>query len=232
MRLLFALFDRLAVTLFDGRARRIRGLVATVYVMLALLALMQLVSPGALERIASQPVGVGLLAVLCALLVVNGLFVIGGVALWRSESALDLGVGDALLNFSLAVAGLNLLFGKLLVSDSVGALWVGGAGLATAGAGLYRVALALWNRPPVVPDTVPYRPARARRSSQLVRGAVFITLGALQFVAAAGNLTEQSLLAQSGLVALGLLAGATLALGGYAAHMLWSMNAEDSFGFS
>jgi len=201
MRLRLDPMEWLADSVFDGKSRSARSLAATLYLVLALLGSMQLLSPGALGRIASQSAGFVLLALLCGLLLVTAVLVLGSVLLWRSDSGLDPGLGDALLHLSLATAGLSALFGK-----HPGSFWVSAAGLATAGAGLALLVSAL------------RRSRRDVRGVQLVRATVFLTLGTLQFATAAEHLA----------IGLVLAAGVTLALAGYAADLFWSLKVEDS----
>ncbi|GMV19175.1 MAG: hypothetical protein AMXMBFR56_73990 [Polyangiaceae bacterium] len=219
-------FERVLSRCFDGESRRVRSLAAALYLILALLLLMQLGNPGSLQRIAIQPLGSTLLALPCLFLSSYAVLVVGDSLLGRYRSECAPGLGDALLHASVGAIGLGALFGAGLWSQRTAAFSVGGAGLTLLGAGLFHGARAL--RATEQSDEFATRRGRASRvRGRVVRSAVFATLGSLAFVVAVGDLTESSFDAQAGLVGLLVVGLGTLAFASYAAHLLWSLGADD-----
>lgn len=221
--------DRLLFACFDGESRRARSLAVALYSILALLALMQLASAGAVGRIAQQPLGTALLAALFACSAGYALLVVGDAVLGPRPSARAPGLGDALLHACVGGVGLGALFGREVLSDRLGALVVGGAGLALLGAGLALGAFG-WLSPAWDDDFEARRGRASRLRSRTVRGAVFATLGALGFFAALRTPTEVGVDLQAGPVGLAMIALGTVALASYAAQLVWSLGGEDSFG--
>ena len=210
---------------FAPEARWARGLIATVYALLAALAWMQLVNPGTVGRISAQPLGLALLYALCFSLLLSALFVLGSRAVLGPNSAVSIGFGDLLLHFSLGMAGVNFLFSSRFVSDSDGALWIGGFGLVTAGIGAYLAASSA--RPTAElnasawADRVPGR--RTLRGRQLVGSGVFIAVGALLFVTAMDTLSCSNVGSLEDPIAPWLLAGAAFSLTTYALNIVRSL---------
>lgn len=219
--------DRLLFACFDGESRRARSLAVALYSILALLSLMQLASAGAVGRIAQQPLGTALLGILFAGSASYALLVVGDAVLGPLPSARAPGLGDALLHACVGGVGLGALFGRELVSEGVAALVVGGAGLALCGAGLVLGAFG-WLSPRWGGEVEAHRGRAARLRSRTVRGAVFTTLGALGFSAAVRNPAEASFDLQAGPVGMAMIALGTVALAGYALHLIWSLGGEDS----
>jgi hypothetical protein len=217
-------FDWLAGQYLERTERATRELPPILYLSLGLLALLQVLNPGAIERIASQTAGRWLLAALTGLLILATVFAVADLALNRTRTVLGPGALDALLHFSLAAVGLKLSFGPDLVPEPAGTLVIGALGLACAGAGAFSLLTALL-RLRAEPDGSSLRSGLVLRD-HLVRGGVPLVLGALLFASSVQGLAVHGLDPTRQLWAVPLLAVATLALFAYGLHSIWSMRQE------
>lgn len=217
-------FDWLAARYLERTERAARELPPILYLSLALLALLQAVNPGAIERIAAQSVGRWLLAGVTALLFVAAVLAVTDLALHRARTLLGPGGLDALLHFSLATVGLELSFGRQLLPAALGSVVIGGLGLSCAGAGSYVAAAALlhWRSDH---DVSSLRSGLVLRD-HLVRGGVPMVLGSLLFASSVQNLPGLGLDPSRQVWAIPLLVAATLALFVYGLHGIWSMRQE------
>ncbi len=211
------------------RAQRgARILSATLYLLLALIAVMEIANPGAVQRISSQGAGRILLAVVAGLLLLVAAIAASGVFARRSSTLLQSGLGDAILHLALAIGGLDLAFGNRLISAPAGGVLVAILGLLLLVAGVLVAALA-W-RPIRMDGDSDWRARELRairRRDHWVRGAIFTMLGG--FLLEAGmhaSFTTDRVLAHAPW-RLPLLAAAAVALSAYGLHSLWLMRQEE-----
>lgn len=202
----------------DGGARGGRALVLAVYPLLALLAVMQATSSGAVERIASDTAGRVLFGALAGLLLIVAVAAIAAVVAYTTE-ALQPRLGDALLHLSLAVA--TACFA--LAPDPVvrhGAVLVGGFGALLFATGLFLLARGAWSW---LADESDASPSIANRDAG-VRGVVCIAVGAFLAAASvqAAPASTTDLLAQAWGVPLFLSTAAALMI--YVWHSAHMMN--------
>ena len=221
--------DWLVEQYLERTERASRELPPILYLSLALLAALQALNPGALERIASQTVGRWLLAAVSGLLLLATLFALADLVFHRRRTLLGPGALDALLHFSLAAVGLELSFGSDLLPASASAFVIGGLGLACAGAGAFLLSVAVrsWS----ADDGSNMRTGLVRRD-QVVRGAVLFVLGALFFASSVQNMPGLGLDPSRQIWALPLLGLATIALFAYGLHAIWSMRQESRLALS
>ncbi len=218
--------DWIATPSAERTARALRALSGTVYLLLSLLAAMQMLSPGALQRVAAQPAGELLLVGLASLLLLLAAVTIGSVALRSPAPAPHPGAGDALLHFALAVGGLDLALGHSLLSGSASSLVFGGLGLLLFGSGM--VLLLSGALPGTDADTVRGRHLRAlERRDQIVRGLVLAVLGAFLFAATADGVSGSAVGLARTPWGLPLLAATGAALFAYGLHALWLLREEN-----
>lgn len=218
--------DWIASLSAERAARALRALSATVYLLLSLLAAMQMLSPGALQRIAAQGAGEVLLLALAGLLLLLGAIAASTVAIGSSREALQPGASDALLHFALAVAGLDLAVGHSLLSGVSGTLVIGGLGLTLLGCGLV---LFLSGVVPGDSGNDAHRGHRLRalqRRDQIVRGLVLSVLGAFLFEAAADGIPGKAVGLTRTPWGMPLLACTGAALLVYGLHALWLLREE------
>lgn len=201
----------------------VRALSATVYLLLSLLALMQMSSPGALQRIASQPAGEVLLLALAGLLLLLAVIAVGSVAQRRAGAAPRPGASDALLHFALALASVDLAVGHSLIPGSVGPLVVAALGLLLVASGM--VLLLSGALPMGNDDETPGadRLRSMRRRDGIVRGVVLAVLGAFLFETTLPHGVVAIARTEWGLP---LLAATGAALLAYGLHALWLLRAE------
>jgi len=203
-----------------------RRLPVVLYPLLASLAAMQLVDPGTMQRIASQPAGRGLLTAVGFLLLAVAALAFAHLAI-RGRSGLEPEASDALLHVALAVAGLGQTVGSGWLSPPQSALLAGALGLLLAGAGLYLLAASARSRP---------RAQESQRSHGLcsvdgrdlrVRGGVFAVVGAFLFQTAVMANPAAHADSSGQPWELGLLAASAVALLAYALHASWQMREEE-----
>ena len=187
-----------------------------IYPLLAALAVLQLLNPNSIERIASQTVGRWLFGLLAGLLLVAAGCALASSFVSYPDRGLDpsgvpvLGFSDALLHASLAVVYIDLAVGEYLLTASARALIIGGLGLLLFGTGCYLGARAL-------------RPLRPRgrdviERDRIVRTLVFVVIGGLLFSAAVLSSADQ--LAKLSSMPVPLLV-IVAALSAYGFHTLW-----------
>jgi hypothetical protein len=203
--------------------RTARGFSATLYLVVALLAALQLVNPGAVQRIASQAAGSALLAALAVLLLVVALFELADVGLRRPRNALEPGFGDVLLHSACAWAGLELSVLQKLLPSSTRLAACGALGFCLIIAGVYRL---LRSARPGETDDNEFRARKLcalSRRDHLTRGASFAILGAFLVAVAVGAGFDVT----RGPWTVALLALTVLALAGYGLHTIWTLQEED-----
>jgi hypothetical protein len=217
-------FDWLATLSAERTAHTVRALSATVYLLLSLLALMQMASPGALQRIAAQPAGEALLLSLAGLLLLLAAIAIGSVALRRAGAAPRPGASDALLHFALAMAGFELAVGHSLIPGTLGTLVVGALGLMLVASGM--VLLLSGTLPADSDDETPHadRLRSLRRRDGIVRGLVLAVLGAFLFETTLSHGAVALARTSWGLPLIAVTGAALLA---YALHALWLLREEN-----
>ena len=217
-------------SLSPERARRgARILSSTLYLLLALVALMELGNPGMVRRISAQGAGRVLLLVVAALLLLMTALAFGNV-ISRQDSTLQAGFGDALLHLAIAIGGLDLAVGSRILSVPEGAILVAGLGVLLFSVGLV---VALWSFRPLELDTNAISDWRARelraihRRDYRVRGSVFAVLGGFLAAASAhAGLTADHTVAHAPW-RLPLLVASAAALGAYGLHALWILRQEE-----
>ncbi len=208
-------------------SRPARELPPAVYLVLSLLVLMQVANPGALERIASQGLGQGLLAALTGLLVLSALLTFGDALLRYPRTVLAPSACDALLHSTLAAVGLKLAFGADLFPEPAGALVIGGLGLSSAGAGTYLLCMAALQSWRADGQWQERQLRGLLRRDHVVRGAVIAGLGALLFAASVRNIPGLGFEPSRQDLSTPVLVLTVLALLGYSFHSVWSLHVED-----
>lgn len=205
----------LGALLSAGTARGGRSLAVVVYSLLSLLALMQAGSSGAVERIASQLVGRVLFGALAGLLLVVAIAAVAAVVAYTTD-AMQPRIGDALLHFSLAAAVACYALAPDVAFAHDGALVVSGLGALVFGTGLVLLVRGGLARGTEDGDL--------ERRDALVRGVVFVAVGAFLTLASAHALpvTPSELLARVWGVPLFLAAAAALLV--YVWHSLSMMS--------
>lgn len=218
--------DWIATLSAERTTRSLRMLSATLYLLLSLLALMQISSAGALQRVAAQSTGETLLVALAGLLLLLGAIAIGSAATQSSQPIPHPGASDALLHFALAIAGLDLALPHSLLSGAIGSLVIGGLGLVLLGCGM--VLLLSGALPNPGDATLRGRRLRAvKRRDQLVRGLVLAVLGGFLFEAAADGIPGTAVGLSRTPWGKPLLAATCVALLAYGLHALWLMREEN-----
>ncbi len=178
--------DWIAAFSTERAARTLRALSGTVYLLLSLLAAMQILSPGAVQRIAAQAPGEVLLLALAGLLLLLGAMAASSVAMGAPHEAPHPGASDALLHFALAVAGFDLALG--LLPATLGSIVMGGLGLSLLGCGVgLLLSGALPGGDPNQNTQDTRRQRAVQRRDHVVRGLVLAVLGAFLFEAVAGS---------------------------------------------
>jgi hypothetical protein len=188
---------------------------------------MQLASPGALGRIASQTAGRALLGTLAAALLLPALVTLADRATGRERGPLEPGAADALLHVSVATAGLELWLGGKLLTPSQHTLLLAGLGVLLAVVGVGLVAAGVVNGVRARGDARELSVRILQRRDGLVRGAVAIVLGAFLGNAAMLGVPDLSSGLGDGPWAVLLLVATAGALLGYAWHNLWLARVED-----
>jgi hypothetical protein len=219
-----AVLDWLVETCVERTLRPARSLAATLYVLLATLAGLEVVTPGATERISSQAPGRVLLAVLAGLLCSVAVLGIADVAFRRPRSVLEPGVADSILQFGLACAALEPSMLGPRVSSEAAAISFGVIGFCLICAGMHRLLRNALSTPPG--DEWRERKLRSlARRDDWARGVAFTVLGALSIVGAVvGTRTAD---VSGGLLGIGSYAAGAFALLGYAMHAFWTNGEQD-----
>jgi len=209
----------------DAISQAARGVPVPTYLVLGGLALLQLVNPGAVQRVASQEDGRALLLVPTGSLLLSAALAAGN-AIWGPRARMAPGLRDALMHCAFVVAGLKLSFGAHVVSEPAGAAIIGTLGLATAGAGVHLwVAAALRSTPPDG-NWQAHRHRLLMRSDDLARGILIAILGALLFTAGVQDVPGAGLDPGGHALIFPLLALGATALLGYGFLGIWSMGHE------
>lgn len=222
----FGPLDWAAALSAERTARTLRAASATVYLLLSLLAAMQLLNPGALQRVAAQSAGAVLLVALAGLLLLLAAGAVGSAALQPPGAVLHPGAGDGLLHFAVAMAGLDLAVGHSLLSDTTASIVIGGLGLVLLGCGM---ALLLSGALPGRSDKETAQDRRLdalERRDQIVRGLVLAVLGAFVFDAAICRVPGGFVGLARTPLGLALLAATCAALLVYGLHALWLLREE------
>jgi hypothetical protein len=207
------------------------GRVATgaLYPILALLPLMELNSPGSLERVATQPLGAALLAALGTALALASACELGA-ALFGSDIELTSAAGharNAFLHATLAGVGLGLVLAGASTPGRAACSAVVLVSLLLFGLGAHE--LFSPREGSTARDAYPYRGRRERalqRRDPVVRGLVFMVLGAA--LVGMGAQTALGRAASADLAAWdkALLLMTSLALAGYGVHAMLMLGRE------
>lgn len=188
-----------------------RGCVV-LHLLLALMAALQIVDPGALARVQLQPSGQVLLIAVAALSALAAIFSAGRLFTRRTAPGLESGATDALLHATIALVGFDYVFGDRLLEPAQTALLT-----AVLGAMLSMAAVALvWGALRRRTDRAEHDQHRRGRRDLAVRGALLTVLG-LALLLASG-LTP---FAMDDTMASALWGSVALALGSYALHTIW-----------
>jgi hypothetical protein len=219
--------DRLQSLSFEGAVRTFRGFAATVYLLFAVLTVMQIASPGALQRIASQHAGRTLLGALAATLLLTPIASLADLLTGRERGPLEPGLSDALLHLSVAVAGLELWLGAKLLTPFEHSLTLAGLGLLLVVVGVVLGVAATRRSGRRGKDAHERNLWALRRRDALVRGAVCLMLGVFLCDSSLNGVPDLG----AGLFAkpwtLPLLVATAAALLGYGLHVLWLRRVED-----